>query len=179
MYLQVNIVIRQPHVFRILCLHLLFWISLHASQSKHLSFRLASSLGIGDYLYLGQGEEKGGGRSRLRNLACALEALIAAIFIDQGFASARDFILKLLGSDLQQIAEEGPADYKSALQELVQARNQGRPLYQLVKTEGPDHDRRFTVEVVIVGEVLGRGSAKSKQLAEKEAAREALNRLSG
>jgi len=139
--------------------------------------RLAAELSIGDYLFLGQGEEKGGGRSRPRNLACALEALIAAVYIDQGFASARDFILKLLGPGIGQITEEKPVDYKSALQEMVQARNGGRPIYNLVETEGPDHDRTFTVEVVIREEVLGRGYGRSKQLAEKEAAREALDRL--
>ncbi|MFC1925478.1 ribonuclease III [Chloroflexota bacterium] len=140
--------------------------------------RLASSLKVGDYLYLGQGEEKGGGRRRPRNLACALEALIAAIFIDQGFASAKDFVLKLFGPRFKQMMEEGLADYKSSLQELAQARKQGRPLYHLVNTEGPDHDRRFTVEVWIGVEVLGRGYGKSKQLAEKEAAKEALDKLS-
>lgn len=139
--------------------------------------RLALSLDIGDHLHLGQGEEKGGGRSRPRNLACALEALIAAIYIDQGLTSARDFILKLTGPDFRQMTEERPVDYKSALQELVQAQNGGKPLYNLVETEGPDHDRRFTVEVVIRGEILGRGYGRSKRLAEKEAAREALDRL--
>lgn len=140
--------------------------------------RLASSLGLGGYLYLGQGEEKGGGRRRPRNLACALEALIAAIFIDQGLESARNFILRLFGSKLQRMMEGGMADYKSSLQELAQARKQGRPLYHLVNMEGPDHDRRFTVEVVIGGEVLGTGYGKSKRLAEKEAAKEALDKLS-
>lgn len=139
---------------------------------------LASGLSLGDYLFLGQGEEKGGGRSRPRNLACALEALISAIFLDQGLATARDFILGLFNSGFQQVKGEGPVDYKSALQEIVQARDGGKPLYQLVKTEGPDHDRRFTVEVLIGGEVLGSGTGKSKRLAEKEAAREAMERLS-
>lgn len=139
--------------------------------------RLASSLRLGDYLYLGQGEEKGGGRKRPRNLACVLEAVIGAIFMDQGFATTKDFILRLFSHSLQQALEGGIAtDYKSRLQELVQMKRQQRPVYRLVKIEGPDHDRRFWVEVVIGGDVLGRGCGKSKQLAEKEAARQALER---
>jgi len=138
--------------------------------------RLASSLRLGDYLYLGQGEEKGGGRKRPRNLACVLEAVIGAIFMDQGFAATRDFILRLFSQSSQQATEEESADYKSRLQEFVQAKRQERPVYRLVKTEGPDHDRRFWVEVVIGGDALGRGCGKSKQLAEKEAAKQALER---
>jgi len=140
--------------------------------------RVASSLGLGDFLYLGHGEEKSGGRKRPRNLACALEAVMAAIFIDQGFASAEAFIVKVFISSFQQIMDEGLSDYKSALQELVQARKQGRPSYHLVSKEGPDHDRRFVVEVLIEGEVLGRGRGKNKRSAEKEAAKNALDRLS-
>jgi ribonuclease-3 len=139
--------------------------------------RLASALGLGEYLYLGQGEEKGGGRKRPRNLACVLEAVIGAIFMDQGFATTRDFILRLFSQSFQQAMEEELTDYKSRLQELVQAKRQERPVYRLVKTEGPDHDRRFWVEVVIGGDVLGRGCGKSKQLAEKEAAKQALEHL--
>jgi len=139
--------------------------------------QLASSLRLGDYLYLGQGEETGGGRKRPRNLACVLEAVMGAIFLDQGFATAQDFILRLFSRSFQQAIEEGLiTDYKSRLQELVQTKRQERPLYRLVKAEGPDHDRRFWVEVAIGGEVLGRGCGKSKQLAEKEAARQALER---
>lgn len=140
--------------------------------------RLASSLQLGDYLYLGQGEEKSGGQKRARNLACALEALIGAIFLDQGFTTAKSFILRLFSSILQQAIEEGlTADYKSRLQELAQAKRQGTPLYRVVSVEGPDHDRRFTIEVVIGEEVFGRGGGKSKQSAEKEAARQALEHL--
>jgi ribonuclease-3 len=139
--------------------------------------RLASSLRLGDYLYLGQGEEKGGGRKRARNLACTLEAVIGALLIDQGVAITKDFILRLFSPSFQQAMEEELTDYKSRLQELVQAKRQERPLYRLVKAEGPDHDRRFWVEVVVGGEVLGKGCGKSKQLAEKEAAKQALDNL--
>ena len=136
---------------------------------------LASSLGLGDYLYLGEGEEKSGGRNRPRNLACVFEAIIGAVLIDQGVETTRNLILRLFDDGLRQAIEEGIAtDYKSRLQELVQAKRQERPTYRLVREEGPDHDREFWVEVVIDGRVLGRGYGKSKQLAEKDAARKAL-----
>jgi len=138
---------------------------------------LASALGLGDYLYLGEGEEKSGGRHRPRNLACVFEAMVGAVLIDQGVETTRNLILRLFDNGLRQAIEEGIAtDYKSRLQELVQARKQERPTYRLVREEGPDHDRRFWVEVVIEGKVLGRGYGKSKQLAEKDAARKALDR---
>lgn len=140
--------------------------------------RLALSLGLGDYLYLGQGEEKSGGRKRSRNLACALEALVGAIFIDQDSITTKNFVLKLFGKGFQQAVEEGIAtDYKSRLQELAQLKKLGIPFYRLVEAVGPDHDRRFTIEVVVGGEALSRGHGRSKQLAEKEAARQALEIL--
>jgi ribonuclease III len=142
--------------------------------------RLALSLELGEYLYLGQGEEKSGGRKKSRNLACTLEALVGAIFIDQDLTTTKNFILKLFSKDFQQVIEEGIAtDYKSRLQELTQARKLGIPSYRLVEAVGPDHDRRFTIEVEVGGVVLSRGDGRSKQLAEKEAARQALERLLG
>jgi len=139
--------------------------------------KLASSLKLGDYLYLGQGEEKGGGRRRPRNLACVIEALIGAMLIDRGADTTADFVLRLFQDSLTRATEEGIAtDYKSRLQELVQARRQERPTYRLVEEEGPDHNKKFWVEVVVDGKVLGRGCGNSKQLAEKDAARQALQR---
>ena len=139
--------------------------------------RLASSLKLGDYLYLGQGEEKSGGRQKKRNLACALEAVIGTVLIDQGFEIARDFILRLFGTNLQKAKEGLATDYKSRLQELAQAKKRKSPRYRVVEAVGPDHDKRFTVEAVVGDEVLGKGSGKSKQSAEKEAARQALENL--
>lgn len=137
----------------------------------------ASMLGLGEYLHLGQGEEKSGGRERPRNIVCALEALIGAIFLDQGLFVAREVVWKLLGSQLQKLVEEGPsADYKSRLQEVLQAEGKGTPTYQVVEVVGPDHDREFTIEVAIGEETLGRGLGKSKHAAEKEAARHALEK---
>ena len=137
--------------------------------------RAARAIGLGDYLYLGKGEEAGGGRHKPANLADALEAVIAAIFLDQGSATARNFILRLLDKELQQVISQGAGvDYKSQLQELIQAREQLTPAYYVIEAKGPDHDRRFTVEVRAGDTVLGRGSGKSKKEAETEAARSAL-----
>jgi ribonuclease-3 len=138
---------------------------------------MALSLGLGDYLYLGQGEEKGGGRKRARNLACAMEALIGALFIDQGFDPAKDLVTRLFSHNVRRVMDQGLViDCKSKLQELVQARKQERPTYRVVEAAGPDHDKTFWVEVLVGGDFLGRGCGKSKQSAEKEAAKQALER---
>ncbi|MFC1896951.1 ribonuclease III [Chloroflexota bacterium] len=140
--------------------------------------RVARTIKLGDYLYLGKGEEIGGGRHKPANLAGVLEAMIAAIFLDQGLISTEKFILRLFNEELQKVADQrAGVDYKSQLQELIQAREQQTPAYQLVETVGPDHDRRFTVEVRIGDVVLGMGSGKSKKIAETEAARVALEQL--
>jgi len=139
--------------------------------------RLASSLGLGEYLYLGQGEEKGGGRKRSRNMACTLESLIGAAFVDQGFEATKGLILRMFESSIGDVRQRGQAsDCKSRLQELIQAERQERPVYRLLEAVGPDHDKTFWVEVVVGGETLGLGSGKSKQAAEKDAAKQALEK---
>jgi len=141
--------------------------------------RVARAIRLGDYLYLGKGEEASGGRCKLSNLAGALEAVIAAVFLDQGLTATKEFILRQFNEELERVVSRGAeVDYKSQLQELTQSRQQLAPVYQLVEATGPAHDRRFTVEVKIGGTVLGRGSGKSKKTAETEAARSALQRLS-
>ncbi len=140
--------------------------------------RAARAISLGDYLYLGKGEEASGGRHKPVNLAGALEAVIAAIFLDQGSATAKNFIMRLFNKELQKVVSQGAGvDYKSQLQELIQAREQQTPAYYVIEAKGPDHDRRFTVEVRAGDTVLGRGSGKSKKEAETEAARSALERL--
>ncbi len=141
--------------------------------------RMARAIRLGNYLYLGKGEEASGGRNKPANLAGALEAVIGAIFLDQGSAITRDFILRLLNTELQKVVSQGAGvDYKSQLQELIQAREQQTPVYRVIKTIGPDHDKRFTVEVRVGDTVLGRGSGKGKKAAETEAARSALEQFS-
>jgi ribonuclease-3 len=141
--------------------------------------RMARTIKLGDYLYLGKGEEASGGRRKPTNLAGAFEAIIATIFLDQGLTTTKEVILKLFNEELQKIASQGVGiDYKSQLQEFIQAREQQVPTYQVVETMGPDHDRRFTVEVRVGDSVLGRGSGESKKAAETEAARAALKQFS-
>ena len=141
--------------------------------------RVAEAIGLGNYLYLGKGEEASGGRQKPVNLAGAMEAVIAAVYLDQGSAVARDFILNVLGEELTKvIGRRAIADYKTQLQELIQSRQQLVPAYRIVEAVGPDHDKRFTVEVMVGDIVLGRGSGKSKKSAETEAARSALEQLS-
>jgi len=139
---------------------------------------IARVISLGDYLYLGRGEETSGGRDKPANLAAALEAVIAAIFLDQGLNSTTHFILRVFNIELQKVISRGAGiDYKSQLQELILARQGQTPVYQLVEAVGPDHDRRFTVEVKLGDTVLGRGSGKSKKRAETEAARLALEQF--
>ncbi len=139
---------------------------------------IATTIRLGDYFYLGKGEEASGGRHKPTNLAGTLEALIAAIFLDQNLVTVRDFILRLLHKELQKIVRQGvEVDYKSQLQELIQSRQQPTPVYYVVVATGPDHNKMFTVEVRVGDIVLSRGTGKSKRMAETEAARLALERL--
>jgi ribonuclease-3 len=140
--------------------------------------RIAKNISLGDYLYLGRGEEASGGRRKPANLAGTLEAVIAAIFLDQGLAAVRDFVLRSVNQELNKLLTQGvEVDYKSQLQQLIQARQQQTPSYKVIETVGPDHDKTFTVEVRVGDTVLGRGSGKSKKEAEAEAAHSALAQL--
>jgi len=140
--------------------------------------RIARTIRLGDYLYLGKGEEASGGRQKSANLVGAFEAVIAAVFLDQGVTITRELVLKLLNEELQKVIRQGiEVDYKSQLQEIIQSRYQATPSYRLIEATGPDHDRRFAVEVTVGDTVLGRGEGKSKKMAETEAARSALEQL--
>lgn len=140
--------------------------------------RIANRLNFADCLYLGRGEESSGGRAKQSILADALEAVIGAIFLDQGFDACRDFILKLYAGEIENAVDHGlNADFKSRLQEMIQSRYREVPEYRVVASEGPDHDREFVVEVELDGKVLGRGKGRSKREAEKEAAKSALDAL--
>jgi ribonuclease-3 len=137
--------------------------------------RLAVGLQLGNYLFLSKGEESSGGRERPTILAGAFEALIGVVFIDQGLEAARSLILRLMVPLLEDIvAHRLEKDAKSRLQELVQGLWATTPTYRTVEVQGPDHDRTFTVEVIVGGRVLGRGTGKSKQAAEQQAAHVAL-----
>jgi ribonuclease III len=139
---------------------------------------MARMINLGEYLTLGKGEQSGGGRDKPANLAGAFEALIAAVYLDQGISTARQFILKLFGNEIYKQADQGAGtDYKSRLQEVIQSKHQIAPSYQIIQATGPDHAKEFVVEVRLGEKVLGQGSGKSKKIAEMEAAHSVLKSL--
>jgi ribonuclease-3 len=141
--------------------------------------RQAEDIQLGEHLILGRGEEKTGGRFKQALLADAYEALIAAIYLDGGIDAAETFLRR----ELKTAIDAGAArnfvgqDYKSALQERVQALGRPLPEYRIAGEAGPDHRKVFSVEVVVAGEVLGAASGRAKKEAEQEAARLAIVRL--
>lgn len=143
-------------------------------QSLH---RVALELHLGDYLRLGKGEEHNGGRKRASILSDAVEAVIAAMYLDAGMETAAGFIHRCLLDDVRAIETPTFTDYKTSLQELVQ-RHSGQVLsYELVGEEGPDHAKTFRVQVCLNGEPLGRGTGRTKKEAEQAAAANALEAL--
>ena len=137
---------------------------------------VAEELGLGQYLRLGKGEEAGGGRNRPSIRADAVEAILAAVYLDGGIGSARKIIQKyILSREVAGLTK--PRDYKTALQELVQ-RESGQVLaYRLTGEEGPDHNKRFFVEVTLNGKGVGQGSGRSKKEAEQMSAKAAIELL--
>lgn len=162
----------------------------HLVSARHL-VNIATDLRLGDYLRLGRGEERSGGRSKSTLLSDALEAIIAAMYVDAGMEQARAFIVaRILEPELQRIRHETAsefslADYKSALQELLQSTGRLQPVYTTVREEGPDHRKTFTVEARIYfqgqtrPEYVGRGEGATKKKAEQLAAKQALDHLRG
>jgi ribonuclease-3 len=140
--------------------------------------RIARHIHLGDFIYMGRGEESTGGRDKTPNLAGAMEAVIAAVYLDRGMAVTAKMVVRLLDEEWTKvIAREAGIDYKSRLQELTQSRFQQVPAYRLIDESGPDHEKTFTVEVEINWQILGRGTGKSKKLAETDAAKAALKKL--
>ncbi len=139
---------------------------------------LASSLKLGDWLLLGRGEEASGGRTKASNLANAIEALIGALYLDQGVDEARRFVLRQLKPELEKTkAGKMTPNYKALVQEFVQGQKRPTPVYHLVEATGPDHCRQFTAEILVEGESLGKGTGKSRKIAESQAARAAWEKL--
>lgn len=133
--------------------------------------------GLGEFLLLGRGEVNTGGDSKPSILADTVESLLGAIYLQHGLAGARRVILSLFEDLLDTAPTLGAAlEWKSSLQELTSARGLGVPRYE-VSADGPDHDRRFTAEVYVAGEVYGRGEGRSKKAAETEAAAQAWTAL--
>jgi len=143
--------------------------------------RRAEQIQLGDHLLLGRGEEKTGGRFKQALLADGYEALIAALYLDGGLTAAAGFLDRELTEAIESGAGEPVVgqDYKSALQERLQALGRPLPEYRVAAESGPDHRKEFTIAVVVAGDVLGTASGKAKKEAEQEAARLALERLGG
>jgi ribonuclease-3 len=140
--------------------------------------QLAAELTLGDYLQLGKGEESTGGRKRQTNLADAFEALIGAIYLDQGLTAAQGFVLDKLDVQMAILKNEGIGrNYKALLQEFTQAKHKQLPSYRTIEASGPAHNKYFVIEVVLGNEALGTGSGKTKKTAEMEAARVAWEKL--
>ena len=137
---------------------------------------VANRIDLGRHLLLGNGEELGGGRSRNSILADAVESVIAASFLDGGMEAAKQFIRQFILVEVP-VTRMNNADYKTALQELVQQKKNQVLSYTLVGESGPDHDKRFDVEVKLNGNVVGLGSGSSKKRAEQDAARVAIETL--
>jgi ribonuclease III len=139
--------------------------------------RAAKRLDIAPAIRLGKGEELSGGRQRAALLADCLEALIGALYLDQGWEAARAFAVEALEGEVENVCSRGSEwDYKSRLQQYCQAERYGLPEFVVVRSEGPDHRKEFETEVLICGQARGRGTGHSKKEAEQNAACEALQK---
>jgi len=138
---------------------------------------VARSIGLGTVLCLGKGEEKSGGRNKATNLAGAMEALFAALMLDQGWEAARIFILRIMRTEIEKMQCEMDTDYKSHLQLMAQLHYKSTPVYRITDVTGLDHDRRFTAEVIINETIMAQGYGRSKKLSEADAARAALGKM--
>ncbi len=140
---------------------------------------VADALGLGDYMILGRGEEKTGGRGKPALLADTCEAVIAAIYLDGGLEAARGFILRALGSRIEEARQPGyfGRDHKSRLQERLQGMGESLPLYRVLVESGPEHRKLFTVQVSSGDRILSHADGRTKKDAEQEAARLALEDL--
>lgn len=139
---------------------------------------VATQLGLGQQLYLSKGEEATGGRENVSLLADTFEAVVGALYLDQGFEAAETFLSTNLFPKFDTIQKDKSyRDPKSELQELVQSQGFSTPLYTVIQEHGPDHDKQFTIQVSAGGKILGQGTGKSKQAAQQAAAAVALEKV--
>jgi len=138
---------------------------------------LAVKLEVGKQIFLSRGEKDGGGRENPSLLADTVEAIIGALFLDQGLPCVESFIRQNLAMEIPEKVSKPLKDPKSRLQEYVQAKGLAAPKYKVIEESGPDHDRQFTVEVQVREKTMGQGRGKSKSLAEQDAAKEALDKI--
>ncbi|MBO4898265.1 MAG: ribonuclease III [Clostridia bacterium] len=138
----------------------------------------AKKMNLGDILFLGKGEERTGGRERASVLADATEALIAALYLDGGFEVAKEFVLSMLGDTMEKVLDKKYiSDYKTALQEIIQANANEKIEYRLISESGPDHNKEFEMAVFLDNECFESGTGKTKKDAEQAAARLALIKM--
>ena len=140
--------------------------------------KIASQLKLGEFVRFGKGEEKTGGRKKQALLANSLEAVIAAVFLDGGYAAARVFIGRVFAEEIRKATPTNSVDYKTMLQEMLQAERFSAPTYSVIKTEGPPHDRTFSVEATWKSG-RSQGVGNSIKAAEMMAASEAIRQLKG
>src|SRR3989344_3837683 len=138
---------------------------------------IAKKINLGEKLYLSKGEEETGGRINQSLLANCVEAVIGALYLDRGIGKVEDFLAEYLLSDLEKKLAQPLKDPKSILQESVQGEGFAAPRYEVIKEEGPDHAKFFTIEAVVAGKSLGKGVGKNKSEAAQEAAKSALKNL--
>ena len=139
--------------------------------------KIATSLSLGKHLVLSKGEEDTGGRENPSILANTFEALVGAIYLDQGIDKVEEFLKKTVLSDWKSLIESAVPDNKSKLQEFVQRKYHVSPIYKLISSWGPDHARQFEIDVFIGEKKMGRGTGNNKQSAAQNAAKDALTRL--
>ena len=137
-------------------------------------YRVATQLNLGEWLYLGKGEEQTGGRKKPSLLADACEALIAAVYLDGGFSAAEQVVRHLFDVEMDAPSAPGQTDHKTRLQERVQATCKETPAYRVVSESGPDHDKIFEVAVMLRDDELARATGRSKKIAEQAAAERAI-----
>lgn len=141
-------------------------------------FEFAHKIDLGKYILLGKGEENSGGRTRPSIVSDAFEAVIAAVYLDGGMEAAEKYVLSFIPKNLSANSSKALQDYKTMLQEIIQRNPEERVEYVLADQTGPDHDRKFVVQVQLNSNVIGTGEGHSKKQAEQAAAKEAL-RLMG
>jgi ribonuclease-3 len=138
---------------------------------------VASTLGLGEWLKLGKGEEKSGGRSKPSILADVLEAIVAAVYLDGGFEAAWSLVGRVLERRIETVEPTGFYDFKTRFQEMALARLKEQPTYRVIAEVGPDHNKRFIVAAVLAGEEWARAEGRSKKEAEQQAAAAATFKL--
>jgi ribonuclease-3 len=141
--------------------------------------KAAEEVALGEWIFLGRGEDQAGGRRKPSILSDALEALVGAVYLDGGFTAAHEVTQRLFAGALRDADSSARLDFKSRLQERSQAQLQATPQYTVVAQEGPDHDRRFLVAILLDGREYGRASGRSKKEAEQSAAAKALDVMDG